>query len=261
MRRIILALTFLGAAAALADAQNPGQHVQVTVSLASISTNADTTGVSFTVSNLATSTEPLWLFFIDAPSGVLRITPSTGAIRWRSGTNFGGASRAGWTFLRGFVTAGSTTPQMRFDAVGLPGILAYWAGGYFPLQEGDDDLASDSTEISDPFVTEMVNGKAVGIEPWPANRSAQALLARLRSLTQTTCAASLAWITDGSLCAQLTASLDQAETYRAAGQKSHAGTTLSQYKSLLSSALAAGTANSLAYWLLKANADIVVSRL
>jgi hypothetical protein len=164
-------------------------------------------------------------------------------------------------FLHDYVAASTTTPVIHYEAVGVPGILAFWAGGYFPVPVGGDEAETDSTSAPDPFVTQMITGQTVGVEPWPTDRSAQALLARLKTLSQTSCAAPLSWITDSTLCTQLTADLDQAETYRAAGQTSDAASTLNDYKSHLSTGSSNGTVKSPAFWLLTANADIVISHL
>jgi hypothetical protein len=61
----------------------------------------------------------------------------------------------------------------------------------------------------------MINGKTVGVEPWPPDRTAKALLARLRALSQTSCGSPLKWITSSALCTKLIGYLDQADTYRA----------------------------------------------
>ena len=157
---------------------------------------------------------------------------------------------------------GSTTPQLYFEAVGLPGILTYWAGGDFPPPPVDD--ASDAKPPPDLLATEMINGKTVGVEPWPPDRTAKALLARLRSLSQRSCGSPLKWITTSALCAKLIEYLDQADTYRALGETIQAKSSLTSYISALSGkasgAFASGVTAS-GYWLLKPNASIVISKL
>jgi hypothetical protein len=143
--------------------------------------------------------------------------------------------------------------------VGLPGILTYWVGGAFtfPSREEDDILPAAS-----PLETEMITGQTVGVEPWPADRSAQALIARLRVLTQTACGTPLLWITSSSLCNDLVSDLDQAESFRSNGQLADAGNSLSTFTTAISGptqgTFAPGV-TSAAYWLLKPNADIIVS--
>jgi len=261
MRKSTLAAALLSLLPLPLRSQNPGQNVHVDIALVSSVTTADTTAISYTITNLATSTEPLWVFFVDAPTTVVRYTPSTGSVRWRARTYTNYRSRAGWMFLHDYVPASTTTPAIHYEAVGLPGILAFWAGGYFPVPVGADEAETDSTQAPDPFVAQMITGQTVGVEPWPTDRSAQALLARLKTLSQTSCAASLTWITDSTLCTQLTTDLDQAEAYRSAGQTNDAASTLNDYKSRLSTGSSNGTVRSSAFWLLTANADIVIARL
>src|SRR6267378_4344318 len=178
-------------------AQNPGQHVIVDVHIASITRSSDTTGVSYLVTSLAGSTEKLGRFAVDVPGGVLRITTPGPAKRWDTEkSGFNGRPLAEW--VGGMIPAGSSTPELHFDAVGLPGIVTYWAGGVFvfPSREETDNSSPDP----DPLATEMINGKTVGVEPWPSDRTANGLIARLRRLTQRTCAAPLNWVNSVSLC-------------------------------------------------------------
>lgn len=254
MRYLILAALIAKAPAVFA--QNPGQHVQVDVDVVSVNVVGDTTDVAYQVNNSVTSAEPLWTFNVDSPGGVMGVTASPAPAHWLTGTIFRGRPMAGWMFFDDF-GPGSTTPTLRFEAVGLPGIVSYWAGGYFPLPDALEELVTDSTVLPDPFVNRMITGQTIGVEPWPANRSAQVLLARLRILTQSSCSASLTWITDATLCSQLIIDLDQAEVYRANGQVAQARETLLSYQAAVSSGGSAGTVKNPAYWLLKSNAEIV----
>jgi len=162
-----------------------------------------------------------------------------------------------WGILNLLPPATSTVP-LQFESVGLPGIVTNWAQGNWPLPTCCDDDSPDSAE--DVLVTRTVVGKTVGVEPWPADRSSQALIARLRTLTQTSCASPLLWLTDAGLCSQLESDIDAAEAYRASGVNAEAQSTLDHYKALLSGpdpgTIAIGVKNP-GYWLLITNADIV----
>jgi len=179
---------------------------------------------------------------------------------WAAFNDFNGLPMAYWAMLD-LVPPGTTTPGLYYESTGLPGIVNYWAGGEVPPKGGEEDEPNPSAPPNDPLVTEMINGKTVGVEPWPADRSSQALLARLRSLTQTSCAAPLSWVTDSGLCSQLIQDLDSAEAYRASGAATQARTSLLHFGSLLTGtppgSYPAGVSSS-AYWLLKPNADVIV---
>jgi len=258
-------ITTIGACIGLSSsavlAQNPGQNVTVNVVVDTVITIGDTTSVSYHVANLASSTEPLWVYYVDTPSGVRSMAPSTGSFRWRTGTNFNGRPMAGWMFLYGYLQPGETTPTLSFKSVGLAAIRTFWAGGYVPLPSAVDTDVTESTVLADPFVTEMINGQTVGVEPWPADRSGQALLLRLRSLTENNCSGPLNWITDSSLCGQLLNDLNQAEIYRANGEPEPARAAIVDYEGRLAGGKAVGTVSSPSYWLLRSNAGIVRSTL
>jgi hypothetical protein len=157
--------------------------------------------------------------------------------------------------------AGSITPELHFEAAGLPGILAYWAGGAFQFPSLEEP---DTVAVSDPLVAEMIAGQTVGIEPWPADRTPQALISRLSTLTQRACATPLSWITASSLCSQLVGYLDQAEIFRAGGAMTEARGSLGDFVSALggptAGTFAAGVSSS-AYWLLTSNANIISADL
>lgn len=238
--------------------QNPGQNVSLDIRTTGVLVTGDTTRISFVVTNRPISAEPLWMFVVDAPANVLRLSPSTGGLRWRSDTDFRGEGQvASWIFLYEYLSPGSSTPALQFESVGVPGILSYWAGGHFRAPSGSDEPEPDTTALPDPWVTAMITGKTVGVEPWPADRSAQALLARLRTLTESTCSSGLQWITDAGICSELVGDVNQAESFRSSGQMMSARTTLLHFQTLISEGRATGRVNSSAYWLLKANSDIV----
>ncbi len=255
--RLKLVAPFLALLAPALLAQNPGQHVAVDIQLTTVTRSYDTTGISYVVTSLPASTEQLGRFSVDAPAGVLRITTPSPANQWATATDFNGRPLAAW--IGGMIPPGSSTPELHFEAVGLPGILTHWAGGVFVFPSKEEP---DGSADQDPLVAEVITGQTVGIEAWPTDRTAQALLARLRVLTQTSCGDPLRWVSSPDLCSQLISDLDQAESFRAAGQTVDARNSMTTFISAISGSspapFAAGV-NSLGYWLLKSNADIVVS--
>lgn len=235
-------------------AQSPGQKIAVKVQAASVVTRGDTTGISTVVTNLSGSLESLVRFAIDAPAGVVTIATPSPEADWLTFPDFRSRPMAFWGILA-LVAPGSATPPLYFESVGLPGILDYWAGGKYQLPSEND--VSDSSVIPDPFVTAMISGKTVGVEPYPSDRSSQALLSRLYNLTQTVCGASSGWITDSSVCGDLTDHMTQAEVHRAAGQTTLAAASVDDFTALLTAGQASGTVSPSAYWLLKVNAEII----
>ena len=263
LRSISLFLVLALCSRSAAAQPGPGQNVHVNVAISSVTLRGDTTGVSSTVANLATSLEKLNAFLVDAPSGVLRIQRPSPVRNWGAFTDFSARPIAYWAIL-GLLPAGTTSPVLYYESVGLPAIVTFWAGGDFPLTGGEADEPNPSAPPIDPLVSEMINGKTVGVNPWPTDRSSKALIARLRTLTQTSCAAPLTWITSSTLCTKLIGYLDQAETNRAAGKRPQAKSAMNSYISSLSGktagTFAAGVTNP-GYWLLKPNADIINSVL
>jgi hypothetical protein len=258
--RLFLTIILIVAAEA-APCQNPGQHVKVNVTPGSITVRGDTTGITYTVQNTTASREKLVAFLVDAPARVLRIPPPAPVMDWSTDSLWVGRPMAQWIILT-LLKPGSTTPRLYFESVGLPGILTYWARGHFPPPPVDD--ADDGKPPPDLLATEMIHGKTVGVDPWPADRTAKALIARLRALTKTSCAAPLNWVQPSALCTKLVGYLDQAETNRAASSVNEAKSSMAAYIESLSGKLAgtfaAGVTDS-GYWLLNPNAEIIISKL
>lgn len=255
----ITILTVLACSPVLLHAQVPGTRLNVDVTVSSVVLRGDTTRVSYVLRNRPESQDSLLTFIVDAPARVSYIArPQPDSLWTVDSLVRGNRPAALWEFLNLLAPSASTGPIF-FESVGLPDIVSQWAGGDWPLPTCCDDDAPGTGE--DAFVTRTVQGRTVGVEQWPGNRSSQALLARLRSLTQESCATPLLWVSDGTLCAQLVTDLDAAESYRATGATAQARSAMDHFKGLLAGP-APGTfatgVTSAAYWLLKSNADIVM---
>jgi hypothetical protein len=253
----ILGLVFV--AGPVLHAQATGTNLTVDVTIKSIAVRGDTMGLTYVVLNKATSRDPLLRFAVDAPAGVKSIPLPQPATSYFVLGTYQGRPMAEWMFLD-FLAPGATSIPVYFESVGLPAIATHWAGGDDPPV---DESVADSTS-EDPLKYHAVAGKTVGVEPWPVDKSAKALIARLKTLTQTSCATPLKWITASSLCTKLLGYLTTAETNRAAGKVTLAKSSMATYIKSLAGKTAGTFATGVtspAYWLLKTNADIVVSKL
>lgn len=199
------------------------------------------------------------MFIVDAPAHVSYISRPNPDSLWSADTLLYGVQPAAIWGVLGLLAPTATTPSITFESTGLPGIETTWAQGSWPIPTCCDD-DPDPPPSDNLLEMHSVMGKTVGVDPWPSDRSSQALLARLRSLTQMSCAAPLLWIADAALCSQLLSNLDSAESYRASGASAQAQNSIDQFTSLLGgpdpSTLTPGVTSS-AYWLLKPNAAIV----
>jgi len=258
MRLAILVIS--AAFASAVDAQVPGTRMTVDVSVTSVTLRGDTTGVTYVLYNRPDSQDSLMMFAVDAPGHVTSITRPDSL--WSADTLLYDVQPVAVWGILGLLAPAATAPSIAFESLGLPGIATTWAQGKWPMPGCCDDDPPPPTE-DDVLATHSVTGKTVGIDPWPSDRSVQGLLARLRGLTQSSCGSTLLWITDSSVCTQLLADIDAAESYRAAGAFSQASETLDQFVSLLgssSTSFSPGVTSS-AYWLLRPNVDVIKSLL
>jgi hypothetical protein len=241
------------------NAQAPGTNLSVDITIKSVAVRSDTIGITYAVLNKASSRDSLLKFAVDAPAGVKSIPEPQPATSYYVLGSYHGRPTAQWVLLDLLAPAATSIP-FYFESVGLPAIMSDWAGGEVPdMAESEaDTLPSDWVKYN------SVAGKTVGVEPWPVDRSAKALIARLKTLTQTSCATPLKWITSSSLCTKLVGFLTSAETNRAAGNVTKAKSSMASYSKALAGKTAGTYASGVtnpAYWLLKPNADIVVSKL
>lgn len=240
--------------------------ISLDVRVRSVSIRRDTVGVTYTVTNLRNSRESVLEFLVDAPPGIARIRLPSPFSNWDTSTSYRSRPAAVWSML-GLLRPGASSPELHFESVGIPGVLTYWARGKARSGSYDDDPDEDKVDsivLDNPLISGMIQGKTVSVERWPSDRSVISLLKRLRMLTEEVCGPSLRWIADSNSCARLIAKLDQAESFRRAGQPERAQASLDDYTRLLSSpavdALAERVSSS-AYWLLKSNAEIIRSML
>lgn len=252
MRQLWLVL--IVAASATANAQALGTQLTVDVTIKSVAIRGDTVGVTYVLFNRATSRDSLFNFTVDAPAGVKSISQPQPDTSYMVLDSYRGRPVADWGFLD-LLAPSKTSIPLYFESVGLPGVVTDWVGGDVPVAEESADTLS-----GDRLTTNSVQGKTVGVETLPADRTPKALIARLKTLTQTSCATPLNWITGSSLCTTLLGYLTHAETYRAAGNVTKAKSSMATYIKSLSGktagTFASGVTNP-AYWLLKPNADII----
>lgn len=250
--RLITTVThalLLSAVATAASAQAfpgyPGTHLRLDVRVESITHSGDSTRVAYVVSNSATSQEQLSRLTIVTPSPGRGITYPAPRAAWRVWTHVGPTPVVRWT-VRDTVTLtpGKSARGLAWTATGLPGVLDARYEGYaepVDIESLDDDdprLGARAAEVT------SVPLKVVGVVPMIANPTRALLVSRLLDLTRQSC--TLGWITDASLCSALNAYLATPSPQ-----------LLAYLGRVAADRLRPGVVNENAYWLLRANAEIV----
>jgi hypothetical protein len=224
---------------------------------------ADTMRVEYRVRNAANSREDLWIFTVEAPSDVIRIDYPTPHENWDASTTYNTLSVASWASLETHVSPGAMTPPLVFEAVGLPGLVTYWAMGWFPVPEYDpDEVVRPPMSPREAIAESNIEGRTVGIDSFPANRTPRALLGRLHGLLDITCG-ELAWIQCAPLCHRLRTKLEQAHESVARRKNKSARAQLQDFlKELASHRDKSGVRpmTDAAFWLLKVNAEYVLGQ-
>jgi hypothetical protein len=175
--------------------------------------------------------------------GITRPSPEQS---WLIFTRYGDRSVVQWsTLTKTLVPPGASTPTLSFRAVGLPAIVDAHVEGHYDAPV-IDTLEDDSILAVDPLESNSVPTKVVGVEPKPVAATPANLTTRLETLTSQSC--TLDWITQDGLCTTLRGHLT-AEPAR-----------LTQFRDDLTSGhTPGGPVNDNAYWLLRVNADYIIS--
>lgn len=241
----------------------PGTNLVVHVRVVSISIARDVSRIAYILRNDPRSLERLSTFMVEVPgaySEVKSISLPSPRGSWMTHDKFVDQAVVGWSALGRKMKPGEESPELSFEAVGLPAIVPSSIEGYTPVPELSDEPEEPDTASAAELP--RVKGSAVGVEYDPVFQAPELLLIRLRRLTAQTCSAQLQWVTEARVCSTLDTTLGSAsERLRKAdnpGAKSQLRAFLTQLEAAHGPS---GTVNDNAYWLLKANAGFILKKL
>jgi hypothetical protein len=199
--RILLALTLLGAAIGARTLPSTSSF-SVIARPTSVEVHGDTVRVILDVRNAATSNRDLFVFTVDAPTPALNVEQLGSPAVWDVDVakEFG-RSVASWGFISPHVAPGRAAPALAFSALGLPGVVRYWAEPWIPADTIESADVPVASAVPGPGNSAADSGVTIGIVPFPADRSRAALLARLGTLLQDAC--TRGWIDNQGVCTSL----------------------------------------------------------
>jgi hypothetical protein len=239
----------------------PGKNLTVDVTVTSIAFRGDTGIVTYQLLNQSNSAEQVFRFTVDAPASPVRVTRPAPTSDWRTSSQYRTRPVAGWTVLGDELMPGQQSPALVYEAVGLPAPVTFWYRGYFPPTPLGPADTVPVVAPSDPLAQNSVAGTGVGITPFPVAQSGADLVLRLRGLLDQTCGSGLNWITSPAVCSGLAAQLDSASQALASADTTGARAQIQNFITALSGQHGSGLpVNDSAFWLLKANADYILSR-
>lgn len=204
-RAATIAAALALAAAGRAGAQDAAAtlHLDVTPSVQLL--DGDRVQVTYTVTNLPSSTDRLFQFSVRSPVPVLELRTPEPADRFAVDTREDDAPVASWGWLTALPAPGETAAPLTYVAQGLPGIVQFRGLRYTDLPEVDESSIADTVVTAPPtFDTpspDLVFGQTVGVVPFPADASPGALGRSLQALVDQACA--LGWIDSHGVCNSL----------------------------------------------------------
>jgi hypothetical protein len=192
MERETIIIGALLAAAGVAEAQSSSVSLRVDVQPTAAFLAGNVTRVSYVVANDVRSTDRLFEFAVRSPVRVWRLEVPAPRARYHGVTQEGGEDVASWGWLDQMPRPGESTPVLAYEAIGLPGIVAYRALRYFGVRDLGPDAEPETLRFDKPG-TEHTVGKTVGVVSLPLDLRPAALAARLRRLLHEAC--QLGWVT------------------------------------------------------------------
>jgi len=211
----------------------------------------DTSTISYVLANDLASQEQLAAFTVNARAVPLVVFTPTPPDAWVVASTYRDRTVAQWVPLD-LIPQGGQTPVLTFRAVGIASIDTVWYRGHRLPSTFEDDSSTvvppsnEPPQDADPLAVYSVPSLSVAVEPIPGGSTLATLTARLDSLRGQSCA--LAWITNTSLCTTLHGYLIAQPT------------NLTQFNADLAAGhTTGGPVGDNAYWLLKANADYIIS--
>jgi len=219
--------------------------------------------VGYVLRNRSESREPVFTFTVGVPGGALSVPRPQPAANWRTSTSYRGRPVAKWTVLADELFPGAQSPELRFDAIGVPGIVAGWIRGYVPPAPLTAADTNPAPRPSDPLADNSIRMMTVGVVPKPADSSPASLLRRLLGLADSSCAG-LGWISNRGVCNSLRGKLERASASLAAGRPEAAAGQIRAFVQELEAQHGPQPGKHVgdhAYWLLKVNAEYVLARL
>lgn len=261
---VVLAFAAVSVAPLHSSAQEaPGQGVTVTVDVVRMQRRGDTTSIGYRIRNAPESREELWTFTVEAPSPAVSISRPLPASRWSITNRWGDLPIARWAMLDPLLAPGEETPLLEYAAIGLPGMVVYYAGGDWPVPAYTPlEGAPVRVNPRESLAAVAVRGITVGVQPVPENLQPVALNERLRTLQTRACA--LGWITSQGVCHSLEVKLENAAKHLERGQLAPARNILGAYLAELEAQHGPQPGkhvNDSAYWLLKTNVEFILSRM
>lgn len=249
-------------ATSAACAQGPGQRLSVEVVPTAIEAVGDTVHVTYSIRNSAASQEPVFVFSLDAPMGLVSMTAPGDPENWALGRSYRGKKVAEWGVLGPQLKPGLHVDGLTYSAVGVIGLTTATVGGNFPPlpvpteaeQRANPALGGDP----DPRVAQAIHMPVPGIVPMP-DGGVPATLSTLMNDRTAACANAAGSMR--GLCRSLEAKLQAASASLASGNKNTAANQLGAFIHELETPAISRTQLGQSYWLLLGNAKVLVARL
>jgi hypothetical protein len=265
MKRVTIFLALLASPNVAMAQATPGTNLSVDIRVVEAVRRGDTIRVSYVLHNSSASREGLWEFTVAAPAPVSRLVVPEPREKWTNAVRYAGRSVASWAMLEDpYIAPGFSSPVLWFEAVGLPGLVTSWVGGWFPLPEHKPDTTDVAPPTANPEPIDVldahsVRGITLGVEPFPVGVSPSVLLDRVQAFLPQLCG-DLAWITNQGICNSLHVKLRNAQRSVTSANQEAARGQLAAFLNELEAQRGKHVTDS-AYWLLKMNAEIVLERL
>ena len=241
------------------ERQPPGRRIIAGVQVARLAQRGDTADVAYVVYNGAHSIENFWSLTVEATGRLVAAHAPEPAENWSASYRPAPYPVMRWATLGIHPAPGIATPELSYRALGQPGIVTWYVGGYHPAptdEEGDGEPLPQAAP-DEVLRREKVSGRTVGIVALSATSPVQ-IVARLDSLAAAAC--ELRWIDGPDTCRTVREAILLASRAAEQGDANGVRNAIAALADVLGSHRGHGVSDE-AWWLLTVSAGMARDRL
>jgi hypothetical protein len=237
-----------------------GNEVVASLVVDSVAVVGDSTVVLFRVVVDPTSPSDFSMVIVEAPEGLIdALAPPGEEANWFTTVKMQLLDRALWSSLD-LLAPPEVSGPLRLFGPGYPGVVNRWIVGEVGILTMPTSDTVPTPEYPDLFEEASLSGKTIGAVAVPADTTPGALIDRLAGLATDACG-SLGWISTSTGCTSISTDIADADAAEAVSDLTTADAELAAVLSTLDTALANGDTNTLGYWLLRSNIEIIRGKL
>lgn len=197
-----------------APPREPG--LDVVVHVASVALNGDTIAIGYVIESRPGTPMTIGSLALRTPTPAIALEYPKDRHDWETFGRHGDEPMPTWAAMGAGIRAGESSPVLTMRAVGVTGLIGYYAVPDIMERMKRDTIIDDEAPGTDGYEDWGFKGEVVGIVPPPVNLGPGEQIARVQGFLTRSCGAER-WITSDVVCTGLAEQLQRAAQAVAAG--------------------------------------------